>query len=161
MSEEAEIDEPKKGGGLMKPLLFGLPLVAAAAGAAFYFDVPGMIAGGEPAGEEVIVEAEAKEQVAIVNLDVFVVSLADSRDIRPALPRLNIGVAVMTVDPDTAEQLKPVLRNDFIAAMRVIDAAALRSTEGLPMIRSALESRAQDVLGDAYRGVLITEFIVL
>lgn len=164
-SEEVETDgdndtPPKKNRWLVP--LIGI-VVLGGAGGAIAAGMPQQVSAIVTAELEArkVANAEKNKKKAIVALDPIVVSLPKEGKIRRKLPRLSISLAVETSDAEYAEKMLPQLRNDFIAAMRLIDVYTLQSRDGLEFLRGELSGKAEAVLGESFEQLLITEFIVL
>lgn len=157
----ADLQGPPGKKGLMGYVL-GAALLGGVATTAYVLEAPSKVAAMLGKGDQTEGEKPAKqEDVAIIDLENFVVSLAEEGQIKRSLPRLNVAVAIMTTNPDEVLEAKPQLRNDFIAVIRVIEPSTLRAPEGLEYLRGQLAGQAEAILGEDFKGVLITEFILL
>lgn len=159
-----EGETTKKKMGL--PVILGAVAILAGGAFAVYFSgVPAkaqaMIAGILKEDPDAAARKKKIKPAEIVAMDPIIVSLPSDERVRRALPRLSIAVAVETREKLIVEKKLPQLRNDYIAAMREIDAPTLRSREGLDILRSSLTERTRRVLGEDFEQLLITEFIVL
>lgn len=165
MRDDQNSEEDAAAKATVRPLL--LAGIAAAVGAAgtigaFAFDLPGAISGGnkEQAMGQPAKGKSAMPQIELMKLDPFVVSLTSStRSVRSS--RLRFAVAVETDNPELVDPLRYRLRNDFIAAIYALDDETLRGPDGLETLRQVLEPRAKAILGDHFRRLLITEFVLI
>lgn len=172
MSEDSEIEEPKKKKGLKVPLLLGLILAVAGGGGGFWAVTSGPFAP-EPAVEEHAEEGGEHDDghgdehgpemgptdVAFLELETLVISLGAEESNRNL-----IFSAALEVRPEHLEevtQLTPRVLDVLNSYLRVIAISELSEPTSLARLRSQMLRRIQVVTGTGrVRDLLVTQFLV-
>lgn len=171
MSEDVEVEEPKKKKGLLVPLVLGVILAAAGGGGGFWAVTQG------PLASETTVEEHAEDDggghgedadhgpslgptnVAFLELETLVISLGAEESNRNL-----IFSAVLEVRPEHLEevtQLTPRVLDVLNSYLRVIAISELSDPTSLARLRSQMLRRIQVVSGtDRVRDLLVTQFLV-
>lgn len=168
MSEDSEIEEPKKKKGLLKPLLLGVILAGVGGGGGFWAVTQGPLASepttdahaenddghGDEDGHDM-----AATDVAFLELEMLVVSLGAEESNRNL-----IFSAFLEVRPEHLEevtQLTPRVLDVLNSYLRVISISELSEPTSLARLRSQMLRRIQVVTGTGrVRDLLVTQFLV-
>lgn len=160
-ADSASTAQPKKKGKLLGAIVTPLILAAVSFGTVYLL----------PTSEGTIVPASQDEgaaavtsphdfmptNLAIVEMDEFVVSIRDDKNIL----RMRLALEVPTDLQSEIEANDLRLRDAFMGYIRAIEVAELNDPAFLPQLRSQLLRRARLVLGpDKVAGVLITDFLI-
>ena len=172
MSEDVEIEEPKKKKGLLVPLLVGVILAAAGGGGGFWAVTSGPLAsapaedehaddagdGGDGHGDEHGADLGPTD-VAFLELETLVISLGAEESNRNL-----IFSAALEVRPEHLEevtQLTPRVLDVLNSYLRVIAISELSEPTSLARLRSQMLRRIQVVTGTGrVRDLLVTQFLV-
>ncbi|GAB5448921.1 flagellar basal body-associated FliL family protein [Gymnodinialimonas sp.] len=171
MSEDGEIEEPKKKKGLLVPLLVGVILAAAGGGGGFWAVTQGPLAAETSTGEHSADDGSGQgddgghgpalgpTNVAFLELETMVISLGAEESNR----NLIFG-AVLEVRPEHLEevtQLTPRVLDVLNSYLRVVAISELSDPTSLARLRSQMLRRIQVVSGtDRVRDLLVTQFLV-
>lgn len=172
MSEDTEIEEPKKKKGLLVPLLLGVILAALGGGGGFWAVTQGPLAsetapdahaddaGGHDDGHGASHDPDlGPTNVAFLELETLVISLGAEESNRNL-----IFAAALEVSPehlDEVTQLTPRVLDVLNSYLRVIAISELSEPTSLARLRSQMLRRIQVVTGTGrVNDLLVTQFLV-
>ncbi len=164
--EQKNGEEPKKKKPLLLFIILGLVLLLGAGGAGYFFFMAG------PSDDELAAELEKeaaqpkaavkKKQAVgvIVNLDPFIVNLADPK----ARHFLKTTITLEVADDDAKEEVNKVLpkiRNDIIMLLTSQTMADILTMEGKIRLRDQITARVERILGaDRLLNIYFAQFVV-
>lgn len=168
MSEDDEIEEPKKKKGLLLPLVVGVILAVVGGGAGFWAVTQGPLAP-ETTGDEHAEEGDGhgEEDVghmdpgsyAFLELETLVITLGAEESNRNL-----IFSAALEVQPEYLEEvtaLTPRVLDVLNSYLRVVAISELSEPTSLARLRSQMLRRIQVVTGTGrVRDLLVTQFLV-
>ncbi|HID67934.1 MAG TPA: flagellar basal body-associated FliL family protein [Roseibacterium sp.] len=165
MSEDGEIEEPKKKKGLLVPLLLGVILAAVGGGGGFWAVTQGPLAPESTVEEQTDDPGDgpgadmAPSDVAFVELETLVISLGAAESSRNL-----IFSASLEVRPEYLEEvteLTPRVLDVLNSYLRVIAVSELSEPTSLARLRAQMLRRIQVVTGTGrVRDLLVTQFLV-
>lgn len=168
MSEDAEIEEPKKKKGLLMPLLLGVILAAVGGAGGYWAVTQGPFATEESSAALNEVDGEDgadgglgldPANLAFLELETLVISLGEEESNRNL-----IFSASLEVHPEYLEevtQLTPRVLDVLNSYLRVIAISELSEPTSLARLRSQMLRRIQVVTGTGrVRDLLVTQFLV-
>ncbi len=151
----------KKKGGLVGAVLTPLILGVVSFGTVFLLPTP----DSETTSSNLEASASASvephnlmpENLYIVEMDEFVVSIRDDRNIL----RMSLALEVPQQFQEEVNPNELRLRDAFMGYLRAVEIAELRDPAFLPQLRAQLLRRSRLVLGqEKVTGVLITDFLI-
>ncbi|ABD57098.1 flagellar basal body-associated FliL family protein [Jannaschia sp. CCS1] len=167
MSEDANIEEPKKKKGLLVPLLLGVILAAAGGGGGFWAVTQGPLAPESTMETPVETAAEHDDDathmdavdVAFLELETLVITLGAEESNRNLIFSASLEIAPQYLDEVT--QLSPRVLDVLNSYLRVIAISELSEPTSLARLRSQMLRRIQVVTGTGrVQNLLVTQFLV-
>lgn len=168
MSEDPNIEEPKKKKGLLVPLLLGVILAAVGGGGGFWAVTQGPLAPEETAEEHADEAAEHDDEnayamesadVSFLELETLVISLGAEESNRNLIFSASLEVAPQYLEEVT--QLTPRVLDVLNSYLRVIAISELSEPTSLARLRSQMLRRIQVVTGNGrVQNLLVTQFLV-
>lgn len=168
MSEDANIEEPKKKKGLIVPLLLGVILAGVGGGGGFWAVTQGPFAPEDTVAALSGTEAEENDpdaaemdavDVSFLELETMVISLGAGESNQNLIFSASLEVAPQYLEEVT--QLTPRVLDVLNSYLRVIAVSELSEPTSLARLRSQMLRRIQVVTGNGrVRNLLVTQFLV-
>lgn len=174
MSEENtdETEAPKKKGGIMLPLIFGLVGAAALGGATAFtvgsgiVDVPGFesapVEGDKAAKVGKKSDEPDKPKPAFVPLETLSINLAPNGSTRAPTLRIDLTLETTSDDEEAVFAIVPRVYDQLNTMLRAIDHRDLSDPTALDRLRAQMMRRVRLVVeGATINDVLIVNYIIL
>ncbi len=153
--QAADIEEPRKSGGLV-PLILGAVLAVAGAGGGYFATTLGLI-GGEAGDAPQVVEEKPK--AAFVPLEPLVISIGG--DGRQRHLRFSAQLEVVPGNERAVTDVLPRIVDVLNGYLRAIDLADIEDTAALVRMRAQMLRRVQIVVGEGLvSDLLVMEFVL-
>ncbi len=167
-ADQIDIDapEPKKKGGGVKSLVFGIVAAVALGGAGFYLTSSGLlnlpvIGGGKPsaAHADASSHGDVAENLSFLPLETIMISLP-----RGSSAKFLKFTGELEVEPGQMEnvtQVLPRIQDVLNTYLRAVDVKDIETPASATMLRAQMLRRVQIVAGEGrIRDVLVTEFVL-
>lgn len=160
MAEATDTPEEAAGKTSRMPLIAGLVLAAAGAGAGFYATSSGLILGGSPAHEDVATGSHANlPPMVFVPMDVLTISLPRQSSSKHLHFRASLEVPAQY--RKDVEAIMPRIIDVMNGYLRALEASDIEDPAALTKLRSQMLRRAQVVAGsERVNDMLIMEFVL-